>query len=142
MSSDLEFAARVVQEILARLNDGDRRWRVLDAHYRRGQRLGDEPPAGVDDLHDTDERPTTVLVRIAADGDIVGAHVVLVVPREQAIAATADGLQDQVLEAGHGRPVPPCPGHPHPLQALEIDGVASWVCPKDRHHHCEPILTP
>lgn len=130
----------MVHQILARLDGGDREWRVLDAHDRRGQGLNDEPPAGVHDLRDGDERPTTVLVRIAADADILAAHVVVAIPRERAIAATADGIQDQVLEATHGLAVPPCPGHPHPLQALEIDGVASWVCPKDRDHHREPIL--
>lgn len=44
------------------------------------------------------------------------------------LAMTADQLQDHVIDALQ-RPWPRCPGHSHPLSAVERDGVAVWVCP-------------
>lgn len=70
----------------------------------------------------------------------VGAHLVLSGSRAQGVAAVATHIQDYVLELTHGEPLPPCPGHSHPLDPKVHDGVACWVCPKDPAHHAEPIL--
>ena len=60
---------------------------------------------------------------------------------EDAIVATASQLQDHAIEATGGSALPACPGHPHPLSARVLDGIAQWVCPKDPTHHREPVLT-
>jgi hypothetical protein len=46
----------------------------------------------------------------------------------------ADRVQDEIVETRDlwGRPLPPCPGHTHPLSAELLDGSAWWVCPADR----------
>ncbi|MCC3653804.1 hypothetical protein LIX60_20545 [Streptomyces sp. S07_1.15] len=50
----------------------------------------------------------------------------------EAVALLAGQLQEAVLEAAGGAPVPPCPvrGHGHPPVAEVVDGTASWVCPR------------
>ncbi|MCC5033307.1 hypothetical protein DMH02_008770 [Streptomyces sp. WAC 00631] len=50
----------------------------------------------------------------------------------EAVAHLAGQLQEAVLEAAGGAPVPPCPvrGHGHPPVAEVVDGTASWVCPQ------------
>jgi hypothetical protein len=41
-------------------------------------------------------------------------------------------LQDAFVEE-YGRPLPPCPGHQHPLTP-EVREVAVWLCPYDPGH--------
>ncbi|OLT00093.1 hypothetical protein BJF90_07320 [Pseudonocardia sp. CNS-004] len=60
--------------------------------------------------------------------------------KADAVAATADQLQDHAIEATGGAALPARPGHAHPLSARVLDGVAHWVCPQDPPHHWEPIL--
>lgn len=74
--------------------------------------------------------------------DTVGVHFSLTVPREQAVVAVVEQIQDHVIEGAHGAAVPACPGHHHPLQPAVLDAVPSWVCPRDPAHHAEPILPP
>jgi hypothetical protein len=56
---------------------------------------------------------------------------------EACVARLADQLQDAAVEAlpGLGRPAvwSECPDHPgrHPLQALILDGLAVWACPRE-----------
>lgn len=90
----------------------------------------------------TDPTPV-VLIEIRIEGSPAsrfGAHFTIGTPREWAVTATAGQIQDGALEHTRGDPLPPCPGHVHPLQADVVDGVASWVCPKDRDHHVEPVM--
>lgn len=86
--------------------------------------------------------PQVLLVRIGPDAsdETVGVHFTLDVEEPQAIAAVAGQIQDHVIEAVQGQPLPRCPGHAHPLTPRVLDGVAMWVCPKDVGHHREPVL--
>ncbi len=55
-------------------------------------------------------------------------------PREELIVTWADLLQEQFFPesvGAWGDARPECPGHPHPAQAVELDGQAWWICPAD-----------
>lgn len=64
-------------------------------------------------------------------------------PEPQAIAQLASHLQDHASEnsSTFGVPLPPCPGHQHPLNADVADGVAVWACPVKPAHYQQPIVT-
>lgn len=64
-------------------------------------------------------------------------------PEPQAIAQLASHLQDHASEnsSTFGVPLPPCPGHQHPLNADVADGVAVWACPVTPAHYQQPIVT-
>ncbi|WP_436891373.1 hypothetical protein [Nocardiopsis dassonvillei] len=47
----------------------------------------------------------------------------------EAVVVLADRFQEEVLESTHGKPAPPCPGHPHPPRPEVVGEVPSWVCP-------------
>lgn len=50
------------------------------------------------------------------------------------IVRLADWLQEQFFpetRGAWGEARPGCPGHPHPAEAVEIEGEAWWVCPVD-----------
>ena len=50
----------------------------------------------------------------------------------ETLVAIADVLQNDIsfwLPGGWGEALPPCPGHPHPMDARVLDEVAWWVCP-------------
>jgi len=51
---------------------------------------------------------------------------------EQLKRDLAERLQDAFVEE-YGRPLPPCPGHQHPLTP-EVRDVAVWQCPYDPGH--------
>ncbi|QUQ70292.1 hypothetical protein [Kutzneria sp. CA-103260] len=51
---------------------------------------------------------------------------------EQLRRDLAERLQDAFVEE-YGRPLPPCPGHEHPL-VPEVREVAVWQCPNDPGH--------
>ncbi|MET7702318.1 hypothetical protein [Streptomyces sp. NPDC005485] len=83
-----------------------------------------------------DDYPGVILY--APDGSGQGVYAW---PDERAgvrLAEVADGVQEWAVEAlwGEGEPAvwPGCPAHPgsHPLNATVVDGVAVWVCPRDR----------
>jgi hypothetical protein len=95
------------------------------------------PPAGL-------SYPHVLVAQIGPDGsdESVGVHVTLDVDPAHAVVAVASQLQDHVIEATQGNPLPRCPHHAHPLTPRVVDGVAMWVCPKDIDHHREPVLKP
>ena len=48
------------------------------------------------------------------------------------LVAVADVIQNDVnfwLPGAWGEALPPCPGHPHPMDARVLDEAAWWVCP-------------
>lgn len=50
----------------------------------------------------------------------------------EAVMAILNSLTDLLSERYWGEPIPPCPGHPHPLHPVCDDqGVVTWVCPRD-----------
>ena len=55
---------------------------------------------------------------------------------------TASAIQDQAVEAAWGVPLPPCPGHVHPLVAQVVDGVPKWLCMKEGASHYERDILP
>lgn len=75
-----------------------------------------------------------------ADVGTVWVYFSADVPREHAVAVMAGQIQDHAIEETHGRALPPCPGHQHPLTNRWVNGVASWVCPRGADHYWEPIL--
>ena len=85
--------------------------------------------------------PDVLLIRIGSETSEVGVHYTLGVPDARAIAATTEQIQDHAIEATHGTPLPPCPGHAHPLMVRVIDDVAVWTCPKDPALHREPVFS-
>jgi dephospho-CoA kinase len=61
-------------------------------------------------------------------GDLPGTEAELLV-------LVADRIQNDVhvwLPDGWGAALPPCPGHPHPMNAEVRDGAAWWTCPATR----------
>jgi len=49
------------------------------------------------------------------------------------LVAVADLVQNDVnfwLPGAWGEALPPCPGHPHPMNPRVLDEVAWWVCPR------------
>ncbi|NJQ01901.1 hypothetical protein [Streptomyces zingiberis] len=87
--------------------------------------------------------PSGVLVTLGfADGSAVGVRVDDALDDAQALALLAGQLQDGVVEAAGGAPLPPCPepGHGHPAAVDVVDGTASWVCPTTGT--ARPVLGP
>ncbi|KGI79755.1 hypothetical protein IL38_21385 [Actinopolyspora erythraea] len=72
--------------------------------------------------------------------DPVGVYFTVGPPLIDAIIATTDQIQEHMLEATQGALLPACPGHQHPLQVAERDGVAMWLCPQAPAHYAEPVL--
>jgi hypothetical protein len=83
---------------------------------------------------------TEVSVVVGGHGPPVTAYFMTHLPEASAVAELASQLQDHVIEETWGEARPPCPGHPHPLSARVVDGVAVWECPRAPEHHREPIL--
>jgi hypothetical protein len=69
------------------------------------------------------------------DGSAVGVWIDLTQSPVERLVAMTDQVQEWVVEVlpGIGRPSnwPPCPVHPdsHPLNPVEKNGRAVWVCP-------------
>jgi hypothetical protein len=57
------------------------------------------------------------------------------VPHLDAIVELASQIQDHAIEESWGAPLPPCPGHTHPLSPHVSNGDAVWECPRDPEHH-------
>lgn len=141
----------IAQQILVGLGDGAPDWTVLDV---------------VDVEVSTTERESVDLVLVStfagavhhgsdagcselsvvagprSGGNAVRAYFALDLSEPEAIARLASDLQDHASEsdAAFGVPLPPCPGHRHPLSAEVHDGVAVWVCPESARHHQRPIV--
>ncbi|MGM1059338.1 hypothetical protein, partial [Saccharothrix sp. Mg75] len=109
-------------------------WRVLavEQHHE-----SPEAPPGL-------AAPDSLVVTLGrGEGDEAAVRVYfsLDVPPDQAVAATAAQIQDHAIEETGGAPLPPCPGHRHPMSARAVDGRAAWFCPQDAAHHREPIVS-
>ncbi len=133
----LLFAESLTRRVIDRLGEASPPLRMQRARYYHGfdtdaweMEFSDEP---ADDIR------ITVRTDEPADG-AVSAHLLLVGSREEAIAALATHIQGFALECARGEPLPPCPGHPHPLDPKVHEGIACWVCPLDPAHYVEPIL--
>jgi len=122
MSDEIGWAREVAEGVLGRLGDLAPPWRVLAV-----DRDGTGSLLVTIGRDDRDRAPVQV-------------YLSLDVPADEAVAITAGQIQDHAIEATSGAPLPPCPGHRHPLTATSVDGVASWACPRDAAHHLEPIL--
>lgn len=109
-----EFVKVAAQAVLHRVGGDLPLWEVL-----RIERRPDSAKAG--------ELAVTIGVRDAPASEVV--YFSADVPQSQAMVTMADGIQDHAIDATWGEPLPPCPGHQHPLSAKEIDGTPSWVCP-------------
>jgi hypothetical protein len=77
-----------------------------------------------------------------SSGEAVAAYYPLYVPTAEAIAVLASQIQDHATEAdsSRGRPLPPCPGHAHPLVVQVVEDVAVWQCPQSPAHLQEPVM--
>jgi hypothetical protein len=84
---------------------------------------------------------STVVLTLAFDQDFsVGVVIEASTAEAEAVALLAEQLQDAVLEATGGTPVPPCPGHAHPAVPDVVEGTACWTCPRSGQVR-RPILT-
>ncbi|MFK8906187.1 hypothetical protein [Streptomyces sp. YS-3] len=90
--------------------------------------VDDEPPLD-DGIH--------VLVSTADESTRV--HLPPGMEHVEALVLLADRLQDWAIELTHGRALPPCPGHPHPMSATAVDDSAAWVCPASPEQVLLPI---
>ncbi|WP_219419599.1 hypothetical protein [Pseudonocardia nigra] len=134
MVHEREFARDLAREVLSRMMvDGGPAWRVLGVDRYEEKTPPFTDPDGIHHLRIT-------LGKAPDNADAGGVYFTVGVSREDAIVATANQIQDHVVEATRGAALPACPGHQHPLSATWLDGRASWVCPKDPAHHSEPIL--
>jgi hypothetical protein len=135
MVDDTRFAHidGVARAILDRLGHGAPAWTVLRVGW------APEPPSPLPEVP-----PRSVLaVELGTGGEraeTVTAHYSLTVPEAVAVAELAAQIQDHASEESWGRPLPPCPGHSHPLSAHVVDGVAVWECPRTPGRHREPIV--
>jgi hypothetical protein len=64
------------------------------------------------------------------DGQYGGVGVDMSRGLESLLVRIASGIQDFISEFDDswGDARPPCPGHPHPALAMELDGEAWWTC--------------
>lgn len=75
--------------------------------------------------------PEVVATLTFDDSTSVSARLDSSMAEADAVALLADQLQEGLLEETGGAPVPRCPGHAHPAAAEVVNGVASWVCPRN-----------
>ncbi len=125
-------ARRLVEGVLRDLELNDRGWRVRSVLVSS---LPPPPPpcSGLDVGED-------LVVEIESEGpSVIGVYFTTSVTHESACVATAEQVQDHVLELEHGTPRPPCPEHPHPLTPRLVDNVPTWVCPRDPLHCSFPV---
>jgi hypothetical protein len=129
----IEFASTLAETVLHRFGEGAPPWRVLAV-----ERYQEFRPAPTGLL-----APNSLLITLGnsnSNDETVGVYFSLDVSRDDAVVATAGQIQDHAIEETHGRALPPCPGHQHPMNPGWIDGVASWICPFGTEHHSEPIM--
>ncbi|MCK9893628.1 hypothetical protein [Frankia sp. AgB32] len=90
-----------------------------------GRRLG-QPVTEADLVGWVSEWPLT-----ARGSDLVGTHPVLPATEPAELSVhIADWLQDFLADVGISDPVPPCPGHAHPMQLDVRHGQPWWLCPR------------
>jgi hypothetical protein len=58
------------------------------------------------------------------------------------VMAILNALTDELCELFCGEPIPPCPGHAHPMRPqLSDTGMVAWQCPVDGRR-VDPIWPP
>jgi hypothetical protein len=135
MAQESDLAWNLATEVLARIiAGGGPAWRVLGVDRAEEKAPPATDPTGVHHLRVT-------LGDGSDDEQRVAVYFTAGVPLSDAIVATANQIQDHVIEATHGAALPRCPAHQHPLQATLVDGEPRWVCPPDASHHSEAILS-
>jgi hypothetical protein len=128
VTDDIARAQKLVEGVLGDLGFAGAGWRVRSVQL--AENLLPPPRPGLD---------LGVHLRIEAGPESdratsVHVHFTASVPHDQACFATADQLQDELLELTQGLPVPECPGHQHPAVARLLDSGPTWVCPNDDKH--------
>lgn len=153
----VERVRQVAQAVLRGLGHQAPPWEVLRVGWMPQEGAGLEPGSTSINLHSAHSamppdlpalaEHSQLLVDLgtsddAVRGTTVGAYFPLYVPFAEAVAAFASQIQDHAMEAEatFGRPLPPCPGHTHPLTANVTGGIAVWECPTSPAHHQEPVL--
>ncbi|OLL69798.1 hypothetical protein Ae406Ps2_6425 [Pseudonocardia sp. Ae406_Ps2] len=122
----------LINGILRDLTVGERGWSIRKI-------LNSDPvvPFGRDDLPPSIE--LQIVLGTPAGDEIGPVYFSRSSPETDAIVATASQLQDAFVEWYTGEPLPPCPGHVHPLSPVDTEDGPSWVCPADSAHHHELI---
>lgn len=124
-------ARELASGVLTDLGLSTNGWRVIDVV--ESEDSVPPPRAGL-------SAATHFLITVGGpDDNTLQAYFTDEVERPRADVATAEQLQDHAIELLGGAAVPPCPDHPHPLQAQVVDGVPMWVCPLDPGHHRAPL---
>lgn len=129
---------RLAQAILDRLGQS---WHVTET-APVGRTPFRMPEEALDGVAAVESEVVFIADRAAEQPETLAAHFTLGVDRAEAIVSLASQLQDHLIEATSGDPIPPCPGHPHPLVAHVVAGEPVWECPRSPVHHRELILPP
>lgn len=130
MTSGAAHARELASGVLADLGLVADGWHVIDVV--EAESLVEPPRDGV-------KSATHLLITVGGPFDTFQAHFTEGVDHKQAEIATAGQLQDHAIELLGGAAVPPCPGHPHPLEPAVVDGEPVWTCPHDPAHHRFPV---
>lgn len=129
--SVFDDARSVAESILVKLSDDDVRWRVEEVSD-----AGPVPPP----LPGLPRDELVITIKSVPRGHRFSVHFATHLDFAGAVVATADQIQDGVVEARQGVALPPCPGHAHPLGVRLVDDEPTWVCPRSEQHHREPVL--
>ncbi len=135
MDSELEFARLVALSAVCALGDRAPDWKDVRVHYYD------------DNTHDfTLNRTETVHVSLRSVSGTYKDEAVYFGPSGEnlalAVIMTVDGIQDHAVESSWGEPLPPCPGHVHPLAPRVVEGVPKWVCMNEGASHYELDILP
>lgn len=149
MEEKLDQVRGVAQKILDRLGHPALCWEIIDVY---SSPTFSWPPdaslilissfSGTRSAGPTNEAERNVSVVIGSspdDEDAVVAYYSMHVPEVDAVRELASQMQDHAIEKLWGAPLPPCPGHAHPLNPKVVNDVAVWQCPNMPSHHTEPI---
>ena len=147
----MQHAALLAQAVIDGLGQQGPPWIVLDVRL-----VGDATPDAVDlalvSLHsrtgprfaEPAERQFSVTIGPSGSAveESVAVYFPLYLPVAEAIVVLASQIQDHAIETAPswGLPLPPCPGHSHPLSARIAEGAPVWQCPTSSSHHQEPIV--
>ncbi|MFP8940366.1 hypothetical protein ACLIYM_02870 [Streptomyces fenghuangensis] len=133
---------RLAQGILDRLGQSGQSWHVTEIAPvdRTPFRMPEE--ALLEGVAAVESEVVFIADSSAEQPETLAAHFTLGVDRAEAVMSLASQLQDHLIEAACGDPIPPCPGHPHPLVAHVVAGEPVWECPQSPVHHRELIVPP
>ncbi|GGQ35391.1 hypothetical protein [Streptomyces griseomycini] len=132
---------RLAQAILDRLGQSGQSWRVTET-APVGRTSFRVPEEALDGVVAVESEVVFIADSAAEQPETLAAHFTLGVDRAEAIMSLASQLQDHLIETASGDPIPPCPGHPHPLVAHVVAGEPVWECPQSPVHHRELIVPP